>query len=324
MTSNHREKQSEGTHEPMRHAARRSRTIKRSIAVAPVILACSLVLSGYMAFASSPEATDAAVNESQEVESTPQEEQTDPEQETADTPEESTAEEVVVGQYIAVSGSDEAGRAENIRLAAESIDGYVIEPGATLSFNELVGNIEADERYQDAPVVSSDGMVYGRGGGACQVSSALYLAALYTDLRIVERHPHSTVVDYTPIGLDATVVYGIMDLKIANDSEHPVSISAIAEGQTVTVQIIGQALEEGVFIEPISVLLEYHEAGTPVPNAVEWDPVLENTSYYVVESYREYYYHGSKIESVLLSKDMYEIFSDTTVRMPDGSVDSTK
>lgn len=49
-----------------------------------------------------------------------------------------------IGSYEAISQSDDDERAENLRLAAEAINGYVIEPGATFSFNEVVGDTTAE------------------------------------------------------------------------------------------------------------------------------------------------------------------------------------
>lgn len=300
------------------------RPARRSLIVVPLIFAFSLMLSGYMTFGYTLIHEEAVIAEIEEqIQDTPESDPAAPDSTEPDAPA-PVYETELISEYRAVSGSNESGRAENIRLAAEALNGYTIEPGATLSFNEVVGDTELDERYQLAPIVNGNEMSYGRGGGTCQVSSALYVAALYSDLRIVERHPHSAVVDYAPIGLDATVVYGLMDLVIANDSEYPVTVNTATEGQTVTVQLLGQPLEEGVFIEPVSVLVEYHEAGTAIPNALEWDPVMENTTYYVVESYRDYYYHGQKTESLLLARDTYKVFEDSIARMPDGGQDATK
>lgn len=107
----------------------------------------------------------------------------------------------LIGSYEAISQSSNENRIENIRLASEAIDGTVIEPGETFSFNEAVGDTESDERYLEAPIISDDVTVNGRGGGICQVSTALYIAALKADLEIVERHSHTLVSDYAPIGL---------------------------------------------------------------------------------------------------------------------------
>lgn len=126
-----------------------------------------------------------------------------------------------IGSYEAISQSDDDERAENLRLAAEAINGYVIEPGATFSFNEVVGDTTAERGYKEAPVLYSSGLGSSDGGGICQVSTALYIAAVKADLEIVERHPHSVPSDYAPIGLDATIVYGSRDLRIKNNTDFP-------------------------------------------------------------------------------------------------------
>ena len=140
-----------------------------------------------------------------------------------------------IGSYEAISQSDDDERAENLRLAAEAINGYVIEPGATFSFNEVVGDTTAERGYKEAPVLYSSGLGSSDGGGICQVSTALYIAAVKADLEIVERHPHSVPSDYAPIGLDATIVYGSRDLRIKNNTDFPITIYAKAVGQTVSV-----------------------------------------------------------------------------------------
>lgn len=63
-----------------------------------------------------------------------------------------------IGSYEAISQSDDNERAENLRLAAEAINGYVIEPGATFSFNEVVGDTTAERGYKEAPVLYSSGL----------------------------------------------------------------------------------------------------------------------------------------------------------------------
>lgn len=131
-----------------------------------------------------------------------------------------------IGSYEAISQSDDDERAENLRLAAEAINGYVIEPGATFSFNEVVGDTTAERGYKEAPVLYSSGLGSSDGGGICQVSTALYIAAVKADLEIVERHPHSVPSDYAPIGLDATIVYGSRDLRIKNNTDFPITMPA--------------------------------------------------------------------------------------------------
>ena len=156
-----------------------------------------------------------------------------------------------IGSYEAISQSDDDERAENLRLAAEAINGYVIEPGATFSFNEVVGDTTAERGYKEAPVLYSSGLGSSDGGGICQVSTALYIAAVKADLEIVERHPHSVPSDYAPIGLDATIVYGSRDLRIKNNTDFPITIYAKAVGQTVSVNLLGKPRDDGITIDAL-------------------------------------------------------------------------
>ena len=75
--------------------------------------------------------------------------------------------------------------------------------------------------------------------GVCQGSSTLYLAALRANLAIVERHSHGYVPRYVPDGMDATVYYGVKDLKIKNDTPFPVKFTARVQDRALTVSVLG-------------------------------------------------------------------------------------
>lgn len=222
-----------------------------------------------------------------------------------------------ISEYKAISQSNDEQRVINLELASEAINEIEIGPGETFSFNDVVGDTENDERYQVAPIVYGSDMAYSRGGGICQVSTALYIAALKADMEIVERHPHSLVTDYAPIGLDATLVYGSMDLKIKNTSDYPIKIVAIAKGQTVTVELLGRPLENGVTIDATSKILELDTESHQQEDGID-------DTYYVVESYRVYYKDDVVTESVLLCTDTYEVHQSSTVTLTEGSFDPTK
>jgi len=231
---------------------------------------------------------------------------------------------VVIAQSSAPSLSNDPGRVENLRLATEALDGVVIKPGETFSFNEVVGDVENDSRYRLAPVVLDSEPDYVRGGGVSQVSSALYLAALYTNLIIVERHPHPTNVDFVQAGLDAFIEYSDRDLRLSNQSEFPVKINAVSEGQSVTITLLGRPLADGIRIEPLSIMVTFHAEGSPLPEELDLDSSLINSTFYIVESFRVFYYHGNMTESILLARDTYTVLSGTTVVLPDGSRVITK
>lgn len=100
-----------------------------------------------------------------------------------------------------------ASRAANVELAAEKLNGKVIEPNSEISFNDVVGIRSTKAGFKKAPVIFMGMLIPDVGGGVCQVSSTLHAAALSSGMKVVRRLPHSRPSSYIPIGLDATVAY---------------------------------------------------------------------------------------------------------------------
>lgn len=130
-------------------------------------------------------------------------------------------------------------RTHNVRLAANLINGKVLNPGETFSYNETVGPRTRARGFKEAAIFSKGEIVDGLGGGICQVSSTLYMAAMKADMKTVSRKNHSFYVDYAPKGQDATVVYGSIDFKFQNTSEYPVKVVAYQKNNYITVKIMG-------------------------------------------------------------------------------------
>ncbi|PRR86818.1 Vancomycin B-type resistance protein VanW [Clostridium luticellarii] len=132
--------------------------------------------------------------------------------------------------YGSISSSQ---RANNITLATKSINGYVLMPGSTFSFNGVVGQRTAAKGYQAAPVIVGDKVESGLGGGICQVSTTLYNAVYKAGLTSTERVHHTLPVHYVAEGMDATVDYGNIDYKFRNDFKYPVYIEGYTSGGNV-------------------------------------------------------------------------------------------
>lgn len=131
-------------------------------------------------------------------------------------------------------------RGSNIALAAGKINGTVLAPGQVFSYNETVGPRIASEGFQLAPVIVNNQLVPGIGGGICQVSSTLYNAVLFADMKIVRRSHHTFPVHYVPAGRDATVAYGSLDFQFQNTMDTPVYLSASSKGGKLTFRIYGK------------------------------------------------------------------------------------
>ena len=128
--------------------------------------------------------------------------------------------------HFSTSTVNDKNRGENIKLAISKINGKILAPGETFSFNAVVGPRTAEGGYQEAHTYSAGKVVDGIGGGICQVSSTLYNAVLKADLNVVERRNHMFTVGYVPYGQDATVSYGTTDFRFSNSSKWPIKLVA--------------------------------------------------------------------------------------------------
>lgn len=134
----------------------------------------------------------------------------------------------------------------NIRQAAMALDGVVIEPGETFSFNETVGPRTPERGFREAPAFMERDLVTSIGGGICQVSSTLYNAVALAGLSIVERHAHSHRVASVPPGRDATVWYGMNDLKFMNSQKLPIQLSIRTTNDKLKIGINGHSQPESL------------------------------------------------------------------------------
>ena len=148
---------------------------------------------------------------------------------------------VEVVQEIRPTGFLE-GKLANIRLGAARLDGVVVAPGETLSFWALVGRPSAAAGFEVGRSIR-DGLVGGEiGGGLCQVSGIAYEAGLRAGLAIIERHPHSRDLyaeaeRFTPLGLDATVVWPYKDLRLLNRLGVPVRFGFAVRDLSLTASV---------------------------------------------------------------------------------------
>jgi vancomycin resistance protein VanW len=123
----------------------------------------------------------------------------------------------------------------NAGRAARDLDGIIIPPGGTFSFNEHVGSRDSGKGYVQAPMINDSGYLQDTtGGGICQLATTIYNAALYAGLDIAERHPHSRAVSYVPPGRDATIASWRKDLKLHNPYMAPLVLRITMKDQRLT------------------------------------------------------------------------------------------
>ena len=132
-------------------------------------------------------------------------------------------------------------RAINIATAARYLNGRVIGPGETFSFNRAVGPRTLERGFTEAPQIVADELEPGVGGGVCQVASTLHAAAVYGGFEVLQRRSHSRPSGYAPLGLDATVIDGELDLKLKNPYDTTLIVHAfLPTPTTLCVELLGR------------------------------------------------------------------------------------
>lgn len=134
----------------------------------------------------------------------------------------------------------QANRAHNIATAASRLDGVVMLPHQIISFNAIVGHRTLDNGFRKGWEIFRGEMVEGVGGGTCQVASTLYASAFLAGLDVIERSPHSRPSGYIPMGLDATVVDGLVDLKLRNPFDFPIVLHSEVDKGVITFDLLGE------------------------------------------------------------------------------------
>ncbi len=145
----------------------------------------------------------------------------------------------VVASFTTKFNAADVNRTQNIRIAAQALNGALIGQGETFSFNKRVGPRAARLGYLEAPVVVGGELVPDIGGGVCQVSSTLYNAVLSAGLRVDTRVPHSIPSTYVELGRDATVAYDYIDFRFVNTTRGNLLIQTQVSGNRLEIMLLG-------------------------------------------------------------------------------------
>ena len=218
-------------------------------------------------------------------------------------------------------------RNTNVRLAAEAINGSVINPGQEFSFNGTVGQRTEAKGYKGAAAYNNGEVVQEIGGGVCQVSTTLYNAVFKAGLKISSRRSHTFEPSYVTPGRDATVSWDQPDFKFINNSSTAIGLRASYADQKVTVSVYGiPILEDGITWDLDSKKVE--DLGTPNPTYEE-DQTLQPGEEVIKskgsagsrwETYKVVYKNGKEISRELDHKTTYKGHTPVVRRNSTGVV----
>ncbi|KUL26258.1 VanW family protein [Streptomyces regalis] len=130
-------------------------------------------------------------------------------------------------------------RTKNIGRAAELINGSVVMPDQTWSFNRTVGERTEANGFTEGIMILNDEFTKAPGGGVSAVATTMFNAMFFAGVKPVEYGAHSFYIERYPEGREATVAWGSLDLRFKNDSGNAIYIQADATDTSVTITFLG-------------------------------------------------------------------------------------
>ncbi len=144
-----------------------------------------------------------------------------------------------ISSFTTTSTNDSNGNS-NMKVSLGACNNSIINPDDVWSFNDCTGDSNKESNgYKPAGVINNGKHETGIGGGICQSSTTIYNAAIRCGMEVVERRCHYYQSSYVDAGLDATVDYGNIDLKLKNVFDYQLMMNCYMDGVTLHCDIYG-------------------------------------------------------------------------------------
>ena len=144
-----------------------------------------------------------------------------------------------ISTFTTDMGESSANRIWNVHLLGDYMDGEIIRPGETFSYNERVGPRTAERGFREGQMIFGGVLIPSIGGGVCQTATTVFNAAFEAGLPVKTRYNHSFYISHYPVGRDATVSWGGPDLVFTNDLKNAILVKTSYTDSTFTVTFYG-------------------------------------------------------------------------------------
>lgn len=218
-----------------------------------------------------------------------------------------------LGSFSTEYADSAEGRAANLANGARLINNTVLYPGEVFSGYEHLAPFNRENGYYVAGAYSKGKVIDSVGGGACQVTTTLYNAALEAELEIVERQPHSMTISYVNLSRDAAIAGTYKDLKFKNNTDVPILIQAYTKGRKITFTIWGYETRD-TDNRKIEFETRVLAETSPPADVIYEDPTKPITYRKVTQSahrgykaelYKVVYENGVEVSRTLINKSSY-------------------
>jgi len=216
-----------------------------------------------------------------------------------------------------------AARLNNVTLAASYIHGLVLNPGDIFSFNGTVPQRTEERGFLPAGGFRDGELVDMIGGGICQVASTLYDNVLHSYLEVVARRAHTLPITYLPLGQDASIYYGVIDLQFRNNTDYPIRIEIEFDGRSMTSRLMGTRTNDYVIrIESNSTAVPFEtiyreDASVPYGETVVH---FRGQNGFITHTYRLIYdAEDNRISRTRIARDVYRAQNRIVLIPPAGA-----
>ncbi len=141
-------------------------------------------------------------------------------------------------------------RVTNIGQAARYVNSTILMPGETFSMNDTIKERTVENGYTEGIIIGPGGVFADAlGGGVSAATTAVWTAAFFAGMERVDTRAHSIYISRYQPGLEATVAWGIFDMKFRNNSPHPVLITTKMTNTSMTVDFWGTRIYDAIEAE---------------------------------------------------------------------------
>lgn len=221
----------------------------------------------------------------------------------------------ILGEFTTSFDTSSKERKQNIAVAADKINGYILYPKDEFSACEVLAPFTKENGYKTARGFADGQIVDSIGGGACQVTSTLYNAVLGAELTVLERHAHSMTVSYVDLGHDAAIAENLKDFRFLNSMDTPIVIEAnTKDDRSLTIRIRGidsRNHEKRSFYFETKILEEINPGESVISyddhQSKDYVKITQSAKKgYTVKVYKIINNDGTFLEPILINESIYQ------------------